>query len=740
LAESLNEKVFAPGLGDAPKSQWPSVTVSENQRPIDILRPQSKAHDLVLNYLKKRIDTSEHEMQRFYARWQHLEKRQQAYINLPDWEKELEQLNEKGEPPKVTRIVIPYSFATIQTIVTFLLHSFAGRRPIFQVGSWKDETIEPAQMMEQKLQYDADHSRLITHLHNFLQDGQTYGVGALMVMWSKETAMRTRRKKQTFFTLGGGANVREVPVREPATVYEGNQIRSIDPYMFFPDPRVPMTEVNKRGEFVFWRSFEGRHALKAAEAPLDEDPEGSLRWVDHIPATQSHRDFDQGQSSRGLRSGGIPHPGRLSEPVGNLREYIQIDQGTIKIIPQELGLGPGTRPEMWIFSIGNGGQIIQAEPFTTDHGMHPVCVAEPYTAGYGFGHLGMADYLGPLQDTVSWFFNSHIDNVRKVLNDMMLVDPSMVELQDLKNPEPGKLIRLKRAAHGQDVRSAVQQLAIQDVTAQHVGDANEVIRIGQLLSSVSDNILGVQDEGGRKTATEVRTSGQAAASRLASQARVISSQAIVDLTTMMGLNNQQFLSEEFYMQVVGQEGAQKPLRVTPDQLVGDFYYPVHDGTLPIDRVAMLDIWKELMIGVLQDQELRQTYSIPKLFEHVAELGGARNIQTFRTQVLPDGQVDRMAQAGNIKEKFWGNLESGLPGERLDEDERQHLMNVLESPSFKKALRISYVECRMLPSQILATNLSSEGGVAAAVMLQGKAAGWVRAFESILELLDEPEES
>jgi hypothetical protein len=93
-----------------------------------------------------------------------------------------------------------------------------------------------------------------------------------------------------------------------------------------------------------------------------------------------------------------------------------------------------------------------------------------------------------------------------------------------------------------------------------------------------------------------------------------------------------------------------------------------------------------------------------------------------------------------KEKFWGNLESGLPGERLDEDERQHLMNVLESPSFKKALRISYVECRMLPSQILATNLSSEGGVAAAVMLQGKAAGWVRAFESILELLDEPEES
>jgi hypothetical protein len=130
------------------------------------------------------------------------------------------------------------------------------------------------------------------------------------------------------------------------------------------------------------------------------------------------------------------------------------------------------------------------------------------------------------------------------------------------------------------------------------------------------------------------------------------------------------------MQVVGQEGAQKPLRVTPDQLVGDFYYPVHDGTLPIDRVAMLDIWKELMIGVLQDQELRQTYSIPKLFEHVAELGGARNIQTFRTQVLPDGQVDRMAQAGNIAPAGEVNGTSSANG--LDPTARAQFLQGLQS--------------------------------------------------------------
>ena len=244
---------------------------------------------------------------------------------------------------------------------------------------------------------------------------------------------------------------------------------------------------------------------------------------------------------------------------------------------------------------------------------------------------------------------------------MFVVDPSMVEMQDLKNPGPGKLIRLKKAVWGRDVRTALNQLSVTDVTGSHFKDFELFARMGDSLSAVNDNLRGIQDPGGRKTATEVRTSGEAAASRLAAHARLISAQGMVDLAEQMSVNIQQNLEEEFYLNIVGQEGLDVPIhslegasgvgtptRISPEMLTGDFYFPVHDGTLPLDRVAMLDVWKEILLGVAQDQELRSQFSLPKIFEYVAELGGAKNIDQFKVdvQAVPDAGLDAAAASGN----------------------------------------------------------------------------------------------
>ena len=170
--------------------------------------------------------------------------------------------------------------------------------------------------------------------------------------------------------------------------------------------------------------------------------------------------------------------------------------------------------------------------------------------------------------------------------------------------------------------------------------------IGDALSSITDNLRGSQDAGGRKTATEVRTAGEASASRLAAQTRLISAQAMVDLTEMMSMNNQQNLSEEFFLELVGQDGKDNPIRIKPEHLVGDFQYPIHDGTLPLDRVAMLDVWKEILAGVGSDPELRQSYSLPRLFEFVADLGGAKNIEQFKIEAQSPEAIQASVQAGN----------------------------------------------------------------------------------------------
>ena len=616
------------------------------QSSIERLRPKSLLHDKVLSYLNTRLDASERKMSKFYPRWNANEKRIQAWIDLPNWEQQLKEANQQGKPPKVVQIVVPYAFATINTITTYLTEVLGGRNPIFQLNAAKSEAVTAAKNMEIVLQYQADHTRFLRHLHQFNQDSQLYGVAIFRTMWDvvKKRRTRVRKVEQKGFdgTVTGSEYIRD---RELATTYEGNTIECQDPFLFFPDPMVPMCEVNKRGEFVFWRTFQGLHWLKKMEA------DGSFMWVDEV-ARGTYSTNNQSlteRSRRDLLSGGEASGSLMRMTEGKGTAYHQIDEGTCEIIPAELGLGDSTDPEKWLFTWANKNRILRAEPFEADHDMHPVAVAEPYSLGYGFGQPGMADYLGPLQDTMSWLVNSHIQNIRGFLNNMLVVDPSMIEMQDLKNPEPGKLIRLKRAAYGQDVRTAVHQLQQVDVTSGHIKDMSVIMSLGERITAATDNRMGLQDSGGRKTATEVRTSAEAGASRLASQARIISAQAMVDVSEIMVLNTQQYISDDFYMQVVGVKGENEPVNITPEMLVGDFHYPVHDGTLPLDKVALLDVWKEIFVAVSQDPLLRQEFSISKIFEFVAELGGAKNIGTMKVQMnmqSPEA-IAAGAQAGNL---------------------------------------------------------------------------------------------
>jgi len=620
---------------DATHTPEPVKATTAPSAPIDKLVPDSELHAKVLEYVNKRIRYAERVMTQFHPRWNANEKKMQAYISLPDYELMLKQMTQTGAPPQPVSIIVPYAFATIWTIVTYLIHAFCGRKPIFQVSSYKEETVDNAQYMETMLQFNADHTRLILHLIQFFLDGEIYGMGAMRCLWDEEKAKRTVWTTQS---PGGlvmpGQPSRMMRQTKTKTIYQGNKVQNIDPYYFFPDPRVPMAEVSRRGEFVFWRSFEAKHTLKRAES------QGQLKNIDKIPKMSSNRASSSsvaGASQRSLISRGQAQPGDPAIRADyEVMDFYQIDQGTIEIIPKDLGLSDDSTPQKWLFSIANGLTIVQAEPFEYDHSRHPVVVIEPLSFGYAFGQPGTLDFLGPIQDTLSWFINSHIHNVRSALNNMFVVDPSMVEMQDLRNPGPGKIIRLKRSAYGQDVRAIVNQLQVNDVTGSHIQSMEVFLRMGDVLSAVNDNLRGVQDSGGRKTATEVRTSGEAGASRLAARARYISAQGTVDLAEQMTVNIQQFQDMDYYLQVVGAKGAQHPLKITPDMVAGDFWFPVNDGMLPIDRAALLGVWKEIFQAVIGNQQLSQRYDLDAIFEHIAELGGAKNLSQFKVQLGAGG--------------------------------------------------------------------------------------------------------
>lgn len=596
--------------------------VDDSVPPLDRMVPNSRHHQWVLDQLLKRIRASEDAIGTLYDRWRVAERKVQAYINLPKYERILQQMNRSGLPPAPQLIVFPYQYAVQSTIVTYLARVICGRKPIFPLATTSAGEAELVQSMETILQYQADMQKLIMKLIQFFNDGEQYGLCILRNTWETRKAMRTKFTKPSSFESGLGI-AQPVRTRELRTVYEGGRVENVDPFMFFPDPNVPMAEVAEKGEFVGWRQFVNRNVM------LDAQRNGLLKWVDTISASRTAA----GEkwtilSNRNLLSEGTANAGEgRNRYSSQLPAQIMEDQISIMIIPDDWGLGEETYPCRVLFTIANKQQIVGFELLDYDHDAHPVVVAEPYTQGYGFGQPSIADYLGPIQDVMSWFIDSHIQNVRAVLNDSLIYDPSRIEAADLKRTGPGRLIRLKPSAIGQDVRTAISQLQIQDVTQAHMGDLQQFMRIGDTISSVNDNMRGQQQNtSGRRSATEVRMSGEAGASRLAKHAQVYSSQAITELARQMTMNTQQFMTQEIYLKVLGAEKAQ---RFSPDMLVGDFVFPVSDGTLPYDKVALLDVWKELYLALKDDPQMRTTYSLPRVFEYIAELGGASNIQSFR---------------------------------------------------------------------------------------------------------------
>ncbi len=631
-----------PGLTPTPRSQWPRIEVQPFEKPIDQMKPGSILHARMLDYLINRLRDSERAMSKFHGRWRINEMKNQAWIDLRKYDELLKTSNESGKPPLAVDIVVPYSFATLNTISTYLLQVFTARHPWMQVGTY-GTNVNNAMQMEILLQYQNDHNRVVKWWWNWFNDMNLYGVGILSNRWTIETQQRTRREQSPVFDLSSGNfDLEEIRQQREVVTYEGNETFSVDPFMFFPDPRVPMREVAQKGEYVFLRSFQGKHLLKRLEF------QGIYKYVDNAPPISSERSTGTLSSARSLLTGGDSHAGANWHGVQEVGPgAYDVDKCTIDLVPREHGLGESDRVEKWSFVILNKAQIVHAERLLDDHGEHPVIVAEPYGSGYDFGSAGMGDYIGPIQDSMSWFLNSHMENVRSAINNQFIVDPFAVEMKDVNRPGPGKTIRLKRTALNRDVRTAIQQLPVQDITRGHIDDMQTYFELGQRVSAVTENLLGLQDSGGRKTATEVRTAGAAAASRLAALTRIVSAQGMTSLSNQMSLNTQQWMSQEFHVRVAGDDGRIYPLQIDHDGVAGDYYYPVHDGSLPLDKVALLDIWKEIIGVAFQDPEIRANFSVPKMFEFVAELGGVKNIKSFRLQPGSPEQISQMAQQGDL---------------------------------------------------------------------------------------------
>jgi len=89
------------------------------------------------------------------------------------------------------------------------------------------------------------------------------------------------------------------------------------------------------------------------------------------------------------------------------------------------------------------------------------------------------------------------------------------------------------------------------------------------------------------------------------------------------------------------------MQIDPTMLSGDYDFVPVDGTLPVDRMAMATLWQNIMGQMRNFPQLMMQFDIGKVFTHVAQLGGIRNINQFKIQVVPDAVLAAQAGLGNV---------------------------------------------------------------------------------------------
>lgn len=617
------------------------------------LKPGSPLHNKIRDRIWQRAHEARMEISKRFTSWREIDRTLTAYIPV----KEVEEKIRKKDPSKPVSIVFPYSYSMLEALLTYLSMAFF-QEPIFQYEGVEDDDTVGAMLMEMVVRLHCIKNKVALNIHTMMRDALGYGVGIAIPGWRQIYGKRAIRSELGITSELGSQVSREIKF-DDALLFEGNDLSNIDPYMWLPDPSVSSVDIQK-GEFIGW--IDRDNFMNLLDEESKANPKTPLFNVKYLRQRRDKRSvLALDQSDRLTRYGGSTDLHRAmtfsTNPVDRIKMYINL-------IPKEWELSEVEIPEKWYFELASDDVIVSCAKADHNHGMYPVSVASPEFDGYSITPIGRMEVLYGLQHTLDFLFNSHISNVRKAVNDMLVVDPYLVNIEDLRDPQPGKLIRLRRPAWGRGVDKVVQQLAVQDITRLNISDSAYITQWMDRISGADQSMQGALRMTGpeRLTGAEFQGTRGSAISRLQRIAMLIGIQSMQDIGTMFAVHTQQYMSQETYVRITGRYADRlrdilgvnfKPgKKVSPYDLAINYDIITRDGSIPGGNFSQA--WIDLFKVISTTPELATQFDVARIFMYIASQLGAKNVEDFKRNmnqiaptIMPDQNVISQANAGNL---------------------------------------------------------------------------------------------
>jgi hypothetical protein len=598
-------------------------------------------HDRILTRIRELIAYSDERLATFRAACNAGEEHFQAYIEPP--KDENSNAKDDLKRPAYKTLKIPYSYAVAMTMHTYLTSVFLARSPIFQVEGRHGEGKEKELSIESYLDYQIVAGESRAMLYNWLMDPLRYGVGIIGCYWDKQTFHTSKIVEVENLMTEMFPKMfpkKRMTIEEEHVSFEGNKLYNVRPIDFGWDPRYSLG-CFQQGEFCFEKTTLPTTALTKSNGYIEKNMEIVHKLTQKLLLRETG--FE----------GVVPDPDNNSL-LRNIRTNEKVSKHFSinacdfywNLIPAEWGLGSSQNRQKWHFCVAEDEIITSARPCTNLHNSFPYSILLNDVDLYKLYSRSVVQIVEPMETVIDWLVNQHFYNVRKHLNNHAIIDPSMIYMKDLYTAAAQGYIRKRPEAYGQDPQFAYWQLPKSDITRANLSDVRMIEEFAQRLNGVNDNVMGLVNPGGRKTAAEVRTSSSYATNRLKTLAEWFSATGFSALSKKMIINSQQYMDIPLKLKIAGD--MYKPDATTDvnrDSIAGFYDFSMVDGTMPIDRMAAAQIMQQIFASIAQNPQIASNYNLLDMFEYIATISGARNIKRFRmpaapvqTQIIPDGQV------------------------------------------------------------------------------------------------------
>ncbi len=619
------------------------------QHVIDELNKEgepSEFHKALLDHVKRLVKISRSSMSQCYPDWdmQHAVYRGEMMLDKEDRDNE-----RKGKP---TKMVVPNTFAQCMTFTSFLFLMFNQNRTFYELSpSGPEDAGTKRSDCETILQRDLRHNQWNSILFQHLLDISKFGLGIIESSWTRKISRVYAAPAPAMVPSIAGPVAVENPSQWLEFVkFEGNAMRAVSPYHFFPDTRKPLTEW-QTGEFCAVEECYSMVQLREMEAA------GEVAGVDYIRPLPQNWDELRGGVTRSIISA------NTQDFVWNNRFNAKNDSHNalvtkcqVWIVPYKFTFGPNDRklgpeefPVLYHVWYANDDRLIRAEPAGNWHNEFGWSIAQFTPDMHCTVNLGLADLIYRLQDVISWFVNSHISSVRRVMQNRIIVDPRIIDTTTLDGE---KDIYLRKGVTVPNLERAVGQLRVQDVTGQHMGDMELLQRLMEVVTGVNGNAMG-QYNSGRRSAQEARVVTAGAAGRMKMHGHLIWESALGRHGRLMLSNSRQELSYESFKWAIGQpadlDARFAAFKGTPEEIVCGDDFMVFDSTLASEKGFMAQSLQELFSVLLQSnpmlaQQLGMKLDPMKLMNEMFYLRGTGDVNRFGYDPAQQAAMQQMMQA------------------------------------------------------------------------------------------------